>query len=141
MNKGFAIRLKEFRKSLGPKVTQTDLAEMIGGGIDFTNVTSWERGHIPDGGNMNLLLNAFPNLNKNWLLTGEGDMFISKPAIKTDNSDTSLLLRLVNILEKSEERTDKLLMNNELVIKNNDKVTSALAEISIALIEKIKEKL
>ncbi len=68
-------RLKELRKVLGLK--QRDIAERLG--VDVSNVGGWESGRntIPDTRVYQLCKEY--NVNRTWLETGEGEMFLPPP--------------------------------------------------------------
>ena len=72
---GLGERLKLVRERLG--MTQKEFAEFLGVGI--ASVQRYEREErIPSGEFLKLLLDKF-NININWLLTGEGSMFVNPP--------------------------------------------------------------
>lgn len=137
--KAFGARLKYFREVHLDR-GQEDFAKMISAQTTQANVSSWETGTFPDGPNLELIWKAFPELNKSWMLWGKEDM-LNKPVdplpVNSDGPDT--LSRLLSFLERTEQRIDRLLNSNELAIKNNEKVASALIEMSTALIGKIKQ--
>ena len=67
-------RIKEFRKIL--KITQGDMANKLN--IDTPNISFYENGKTaPSIQTLELIRNAY-NLNLDWLLSGEGDMFLDK---------------------------------------------------------------
>lgn len=74
--KTFGQRLKFFREDL--RLTQEEFAEKLGYGTTQTMISKWER--IPKenylGKNIVLIKRAFPQLNDDWLATGNGEMKI-----------------------------------------------------------------
>jgi len=68
-------RLKALRKTL--RLTQEAMAKALG--ITFQTYNRYEKGHrIPDGEVLEKIAQTF-GVNLNWLLTGEGPMFVKKP--------------------------------------------------------------
>lgn len=74
----FGQRMRIFRESLGPEWTQTVFANKIGGDTKQANVSSWEKGTIPDGEALYLILTAFPQLDGGWLF-GKSDTMLKSP--------------------------------------------------------------
>jgi SOS-response transcriptional repressor LexA len=69
----FGERLREVRGVL----TQVELAERLG--THKNTLAAWERNErLPDAGTLIKLLDLFPKLNPNWLLTGKGTMEVSQ---------------------------------------------------------------
>ncbi len=67
-------RLKQIRKELG--CNQNEFAEKLG--ISVSNISSYEAGRRnPSDAVINLICEKF-SINKEWLETGKGEMFIQK---------------------------------------------------------------
>ena len=67
-------RLKQIRKKLG--CNQNEFAEKLG--ISVSNISSYEAGRRnPSDAVINLICEKF-SINKEWLETGKGEMFIQK---------------------------------------------------------------
>ena len=67
-------RLKQIRKKLG--CNQNEFAEKLG--ISVSNISSYEAGRRnPSDAVINLICEKF-SVNKEWLETGNGEMFIQK---------------------------------------------------------------
>ena len=67
-------RLKQIRKKLG--CNQNEFAEKLG--ISVSNISSYEAGRRnPSDAVINLICEKF-SINKEWLETGNGEMFIQK---------------------------------------------------------------
>lgn len=67
-------RLKQIRKKLG--CNQNEFAEKLG--ISVSNISSYEAGRRnPSDAVINLICEKF-SVNKEWLETGKGEMFIQK---------------------------------------------------------------
>ena len=66
------VRLKRLRKTLG--VTLVELGEKLG--VSITTISFWENGRndIPEP--IRLLICLLFNVNREWLETGRGEMFI-----------------------------------------------------------------
>lgn len=71
-------RLKEIRKSLG--LNQTDFAKHLG--ITQTAYSMIENGSRPLADRYIKVICSTFNANENWILTGEGEMFLYSPYIK-----------------------------------------------------------
>ena len=111
-------RLKEFRKA--NKLTQQDLADKLG--ISRYTIESYEyaRREIPDR-TISDICRVFPNLNKEWLVTGSGEMYIPMTrnqqiyeyanrvvSLSDDNFKKKFLLLLSNLSESDWERFETL---------------------------------
>jgi len=73
--KTYYERLKASRKAA--KLTQTELANKLGGKVTHNYVSKWESGgYKPDAENERKLIKIL-NLNSNWLVTGKGEQFVS----------------------------------------------------------------
>lgn len=66
-------RLRAFRK--GQSLTQNDLARAVS--IHFQSILRYEKGLLAPGSDFVLKLSELFRLNPNWLLLGEGPMFLS----------------------------------------------------------------
>ncbi|MDO3377063.1 helix-turn-helix domain-containing protein [Geoalkalibacter halelectricus] len=68
-------RLREVRGAL----TQVEMAEKLG--AHKNTLAAWERDErLPDAGALIKLLEIYPKLNPNWLLTGRGTLEVNQPA-------------------------------------------------------------
>ena len=70
-------RLKQLRKALGLK--QRDIAEKLG--VDVSSVSGWESGRPIPESRIKPLCKEY-NVNREWLETGEGEMF--EPKVEPD---------------------------------------------------------
>lgn len=68
-------RLKDIRKALG--FNQTDFAKYLG--ITQTAYSMIENGNRPLADKYVKVICSTFNVNENWFLTGEGEMFLSSP--------------------------------------------------------------
>lgn len=70
----FANRLISFRENhLG--ITQKEFCERCKNGVSQQNISQWEKGEgQPNLKKMFIIKTSFPELDTDWLLTGEGDM-------------------------------------------------------------------
>ena len=111
-------RLKEFIKFKG--ITMKSFEERCG--LSTGYVTSMRKGFGER--KLNNVLKAFPELNRDWLLFGEGEMLKSAPirhihnvkegaiATQVDNSPVNKLVNekdLILLLQKKDEQIDRLL--------------------------------
>ncbi|MEO2082918.1 MAG: helix-turn-helix transcriptional regulator [Desulfurobacteriaceae bacterium] len=91
-------RIKELRKKLG--LTQREFARRVG--VIESLVRKWERGeNDPTSKSLQAIAKEF-NVNLHWLLTGEGEMFItrSKEEIpKTELLDREIIQKIFEVLE------------------------------------------
>lgn len=83
----FGTRLKQYREL--KRLSQTEFAEAMG--TQQQHIGNWERGRSKIGyDNLNLLKKAFPQLNMDWLETGEGAMTIEVMTKTPINTSTNL---------------------------------------------------
>lgn len=80
MNK--SLMLEQLRTAKKIK-TKSLFAEVLG--ISTQNLNGWYKRNAY---NTDILLRAFPDLNPQWLLTGEGEMFLPKPTLTPSVSQT-----------------------------------------------------
>ena len=98
-------RLQEFRKKLG--FTQKEFAKMFG--VSEITMRRYEIGKVkPDIDFILELRNRF-NLNINWLLTGEGEMFITEEEKKGEEKGRDYKREILEIIEKEDEEKVKAL--------------------------------
>ncbi len=76
-----ATRIKSVMDSL--ELTVTDFSKKIG--VSWTAVNNYTKGRIPDGRTLSAIKQKF-DVNINWLLTGDGSMFIEKQHLQTTNA-------------------------------------------------------
>lgn len=67
----------------------------------------------------------FPQYSAEWLLTGEGDMYVTGKSPKVDGSDANSLERRLAEIEKKQEIRDKEM---ESIMKTLEKISSELEE-------------
>lgn len=65
------------------ELTVTDFSKKIG--VSWTAVNNYTKGRIPDGRTLSAIKQKF-DVNINWLLTGDGSMFIEKQHLQTTNA-------------------------------------------------------
>lgn len=85
-------RIKELRKSL--KLTQSNFARKIG--IGATAISKLEKGENTPSDQTILSICREFNVNEQWLRTGEGEMFDTKPT-------SELKLQLLHLIDKLPE--------------------------------------
>lgn len=88
----YAQKIKEIRKNLGLSVPK--LAERIN--IPARTIVSYESGRTPSLEFLTQLCNVC-NINANWFISGNGDMFIDNIP---DNIDIKLRQMIENILDE-----------------------------------------
>jgi len=115
-------RLKIFRKKRGLKLA--DLANALGLSIGY--LSEVENNKTGIGQKILIRLRELYNLNVNWLLTGEGEMFEKKPEI-TSQLNIELIKNVIIEVEK-------LFQKNNLSLSPNKK-----AELIIFLYEELLE--
>ena len=87
-------RIRDVRKSLKPKTSQSVFAEMLGTSRD--TIANYEGGRVvPTDTFIQLLCTKF-NVSNEWLRTGEGDMYV--------DSETSLVDSLTKQMNMSAEQ-------------------------------------
>lgn len=69
----------------------------------------------------------FPQYSAEWLLTGEGDMYVTGKSPKEDGSDANSLERRLAEIEKKQEIRDKEM---ESIMKTLEKISSELTSIN-----------
>ena len=74
-------RLVFLRKSLRPKMTQTDFAKALG--MEYGRYKNYEYGTVPDEPTIRLICMTF-HVNQQWLETGEGPMEEVKEMLLAD---------------------------------------------------------
>lgn len=67
----------------------------------------------------------FPQYSAEWLLTGEGDMYVTGKSPKEDGSDANSLEQRLAEIEKKQEIRDKEM---ESIMKTLEKISSELEE-------------
>ena len=92
-------RMLEVRKSLGYK-SQATFAEFLG--VKRPTLASYESNTYPPSAEFLLTLKEVANVDINWLLTGEGPMFIGAPDASATNEQPTR--DLVSYLPDSDER-------------------------------------
>jgi len=104
-------RLKDFRKSY--KITQQGLAERLNTSSGY--ISEIESGKTMPGGNFLISLKREFNINSNWLLTGEGDMFLEDKNKASQIEDLNLIPEIKEIIEDLKQATNKITDLNKLI--------------------------
>lgn len=73
------------------------------------------------------IVRNFPQYSALWLLTGEGDMYVTGKSPKEDGSDANSLERRLAEIEKKQEIRDKEM---ESLMKTLEKISSELTSIN-----------
>ncbi len=89
MNEIFAENLKKCRKKLGLSVAS--ICESTG--IPVRTWTAYERSERTPSVDFCSVVSKKYNINSNWLLTGEGEMFLAQPTLKVRDEDKKITLR------------------------------------------------
>ena len=109
MNDGINIRMKDLRKTLN--LTQQEFAGKLG--VARNNIAGYETNtRNPSDAVIALICREF-NVNKDWLLTGEGDMFI-----KMDRAD--MLMKWAGSVLRDEDESFKIRFINMLMNMTED---------------------
>lgn len=111
-----AARIRTFRKD--QKLTQRKLGEILG--INFQHVSKYERGEfIPTFENL-IKFNRHLSININWLLTGEGSMYVEpEENYKITEDQANQVIR----------DEDQMLGEIVEVLRMNEKLKTAIYEI------------
>lgn len=127
-------RIKVFRKSLG--LSQTTFGEMLD--VSMSAVRKWESGENVPSDAVISLMQMRMNLNKDWLLTGNGDMTMKK------SRDKEIESFLVNILASDLPYTRELIsvlsQMSTLELENFDYFISRFADALVSFRAEAKEK-
>ncbi len=116
-------RLKILREELG--LSQAQFAKKIN--IGSSTIASYERGvRTPVSAILELICREF-GVNKDWLLTGEGEMF------KTSTLDEELTTLVGSLLSDEEDSYKKRLINSLLKLSPTE--WEKLEELTIRIIE------
>ena len=141
---GFAVRLRELRRYL--KLTQNEFSEKIC--ITQATLCGYEKKkRVPDGEILSNIANVY-NVNINWLLTGEGAMFLSDvPPLSVGNVDGKDAVSTGvaggdkdSVIEQQAKEIEQLKKEIALYNKANASLESenlALAKV-ISLLEEMK---
>jgi hypothetical protein len=119
----FSKRFGVFMERFGPK--QKDLLEKLKPyGISQANLTHWSTGKGRPNNNILAIRKAYPELNIDWFLTGEGEMLLPKQKLSPIGSDPEkdeLKKQLYDALNQKNEYRDKYISLLEKVngIDNN----------------------
>ena len=106
MGKEVGERIHILRRRL--KLSQQELAEKLGFGKRATTISDWERGKVyPRLSVLQKLIELF-NVNPTWLLTGQGEMFLSEQQSKAEEEKQAL--------QDSEESVRKFLAEHPQTI-------------------------
>lgn len=77
--------------------------------------------------NIEKFLLTYPEISAEWLMRGEGDMYVTGKSPKEDGSDANSLERRLAEIEKKQERRDKEM---ESIMKTLEKISSELTSIN-----------
>lgn len=127
-------RIKVFRKSLG--LSQTTFGEMLD--VSMSAVRKWESGENVPSDAVISLMQMRMNLNKDWLLTGNGDMTMKKSRDK--EIESFLVNILVSDLPYTRELISVLSQMSTLELENFDYFISRFADALVSFRDKAKEK-
>jgi len=97
-------RIKIIRNILN--LTQKEFANALH--IDDSNVRKWESGKVLPNAEKLLIMKEKFKININWLLTGEGEMFI-KEEEKIEDKERDYKKEILEILEREDEEKVKAL--------------------------------
>lgn len=75
--------------------------------------------------NIEKFLLTYPEISAEWLMRGEGDMYVTGKSPKEDGSDANSLERRLAEIEKKQEIRDKEM---ESIMKTLEKISSELEE-------------
>lgn len=125
MGTEFSNRLHELILHKG--VSQSVLADLIGAGRQ--NMSKYIKGTLPKVDFLRKLATFYPNLNLNWLVTGQGDMFM------IDYGSKIKYLRIANGNLSQSEASKKC--NIDLIIFRE--IEANISEPSIEQIQKVCE--
>lgn len=115
-------RLKILRKSLG--LTQTDFGKRIG--MTMQGIQKWEKGKSkPQQSTIKALISTF-NVNPDWLLTGDGEMFLDNTSKQQELSD---IISIPYYPEVSAAAGSGALVYDENTVKHLQ-ISSAIINIS-----------
>jgi SOS-response transcriptional repressor LexA len=111
----FSAKIRQFRDALG--LRQTEFALKLG--IPRTSLINYEKGtSIPSIDFLVLLKEKF-NLNVNWFLTGNGQMFLGLPEVNNKpDKKHPFLVELERVVEKYIESIENRLLMLEICLKN-----------------------
>jgi transcriptional regulator with XRE-family HTH domain len=109
------------------KVIQKRFCEIIGISVDTLN-TIFKRNSTPGSGFLIKIVENFPQYSMNWLLTGKGEMEISKVTILETNADYK---------ERCESQKKEIEILNQRIVEKDDLIDSL--KLNIKLLKKGKE--
>lgn len=120
-------RLKAYLKH--KKISQSAFAESIGASAGYVNAIS--KGIGTD--KVSIIKAAFPDLNIDWLLTGEGSMLKDNNGVtQTDNNSTNPT--------NTQAKMDPLTMDYISTLKEQLAVMTAIVKNQTAVIERLSQK-
>ena len=106
-------RLDQLIKSLGYKKA-IDFANRIGEAK--SKISSYLSGKVPPGTALvTKIITSFPNVNSNWLLTGNGNMYLSEyestqnPILNTSRENPTILLSGMTTIEQLVQQNCELI--------------------------------
>ena len=123
-------RLRDFRKV--KKITQEELANVLN--LDTANISFYENGKTAPSLQSLEIMRITYNLNINWLLSGEGTMFLdSEKDSKKDNNDA---------IDKDtiDETKDKLIEKLKAELENQKKKNSLLEQTNATQYNTIQQQ-
>ncbi|MEK8224629.1 helix-turn-helix transcriptional regulator [Clostridioides difficile] len=110
-------RLKDIR--LSKKIKQKDFGKKLG--LSLSQISSYETGHrkIPQR-TINDICREF-NVNEQWLLHGEGEMFVDiTEDLETSEEIKTMIKKIFALEDEDREAIEKIIDNAYLKIKNEE---------------------
>lgn len=121
-------RIKKIRNSLG--LTQQKFADRLG--LKRQTIASYEIGNIVPSDSTLLLICKEFEINKDWLLTGEGEMY--------DMPEDETVAAVSELLEESNPFYDLIIGIVHTYKKLDDKSQEVLKNLSQELLENMKKR-
>ena len=117
-------RIKQLRNSLG--LTQQKFADRLG--LKRQTIAAYEVGNIEPSDSTLLLICKEFEVNKDWLLTGKGDMYdipedetaaVVSDLLEEDNPFYDLIIRIMKTYKKLDDKSQTALKNMSQELLNN----------------------
>lgn len=121
-------RIKQLRNSLG--LTQQKFADRLG--LKRQTIAAYEIGNIEPSDSTLLLICKEFGINKNWLLTGKGDMY--------DMPEDETAAVVSDLLEEENPFYDLIVGIMKTYKKLDDKSQTALKNLSQELLDNLKKR-
>jgi transcriptional regulator with XRE-family HTH domain len=139
-NSSFAERLITLKERLKIK-SQQEFSDRVG--ITKGNYNSYLKGVQPSLDKLVNILTNVENLNPNWLIKGEGEMFLpqissSKNILNEKEIEYKAPDKLIyeQILLEKEKQISKLMETNDKLVKNNGKLSNVIDNLANTLSKK-----